>query len=249
MALCQYNTNNSADSLPVIGTSQTPLTAISMVRGLLLRLVPRLATKPILPLARLRPQAPPSFTPTTRPASRLFHHFPARLTDSNSNSGHQHNSNLPPNATLSQRLKHLIKSYGWYALGVYVVIGALDFGVAFAGVNLLGAEYVSQVATSVKETISKTIHSHPPEPGLDEMEGTRNPSAQPGQEGLYAMIVLAWTIHKTLFLPVRVGLTAGLTPKLVQWLGRRGWTGTAGTKRAAAEMRERIRERRNRQLD
>lgn len=62
-----------------------------------------------------------------------------------------------------------------------------------------------------------------------------------GQEGLYAMLVLAYTVHKTLFLPVRVGLTAALTPKLVGWLGRRGWAGGAGTKRAAQEFRDRIR--------
>ena len=67
-----------------------------------------------------------------------------------------------------------------------------------------------------------------------------------GNEGLYAMIVLAYTIHKTLFLPVRVGLTAGLTPKLVNWLRARGWAGGAGTRRAASEMRERATEMRDR---
>jgi hypothetical protein len=36
---------------------------------------------------------------------------------------------------------------------------------------------------------------------------------------------LAYTIHKTLFLPVRVGLTAAWTPKLVKWLTLRGWIG------------------------
>ena len=39
---------------------------------------------------------------------------------------------LPPNASLSQRLKYLIKTYGWYALGVYIVLSTLDFAVAFA---------------------------------------------------------------------------------------------------------------------
>jgi len=143
-------------------------------------------------------------------------------------------------------LKHLIKSYGWYALGVYLIVSALDLSVAFAGVNLLGAEYVSQVATSMKETMGSLIHSHPAEPGKDEVESATRPSHQPGQEGLYAMLVLAYTIHKTLFLPFRVGLTAALTPKLVGWLARRGWVGSAGTRRAAVEMRERLRDTRSR---
>ncbi|KAF8070265.1 hypothetical protein FPV67DRAFT_1009420 [Lyophyllum atratum] len=203
---------------------------------------PRLSSAPLLPVSRLRP--PISIPLPRQNNSRLFHHFPARLT-SPPNSPNSPTP-LPPNASLSQRLKHLIKAYGWYALGVYIVLSALDFGVAFAGVNLLGAEYVSQVAASVKETVASFLHSHPTEPGLDEIESSSARPGQGGQEGLYAMLVLAYTIHKTLFLPVRVGLTAAFTPRLVGWLGQRGWAGSAGTKRAAVEMRERIRERRNR---
>jgi len=125
---------------------------------------------------------------------------------------------------------------------MYMVIGIVDFGVAFAGVNLLGAEYVSRVAASLKEYVESFVYTRPIEPGREEVESASRGS----HEGLYAMIVLAYTIHKTLFLPVRVGLTAALTPKLVGWLGHRGWAGGAGTKRAANEMRERIRSRRNR---
>lgn len=227
----------------------------SMVRSFLPRfpllraLAPRVSYNPILPVTHLRPATTLTNTPR-HTTSRLFHHFPARLTNTPPSSPHEPHSEshtpLPSNASLSQRLKHLIKSYGWYALGVYIVLSALDFGVAFAGVNLLGAEYVSQVATSVKETVASVLHSHPPEPGLDEIESTSGRPGQGGQEGLYAMLVLAYTIHKTLFLPVRVGLTAAFTPKLVGWLGQRGWAGGAGTRRAATEMRERLRERRSR---
>ncbi|GLB37223.1 putative protein of unknown function (DUF1279) [Lyophyllum shimeji] len=200
---------------------------------------PRISAGPLLPVSRLRPLP-------LRPSNpRLFHHFPARLTNSPPPPSDSQTT-LPPNATLSQRLRHLIKTYGWYALGVYFVIGAVDFGVAFAGVHLLGAEYVSQVAKSVKETVAGVLHSHPPEPGKDEIESTAGRPGLGGHEGLYAMLVLAWTIHKTLFLPVRVGLTAALTPRFVGWLSQRGWVGSGGAKRAAAEMRERLRERRNR---
>jgi hypothetical protein len=128
---------------------------------------------------------------------------------------------------------------------VYIVLSTLDFGVAFVGVNLLGAEYVSHGVATVKATVMDAFHSRPAEPGLDEMEPARA-VGQAGQEGLYAMLVLAYGIHKTLFLPVRVGLTAAFTPKLVQWLTRRGWVGGDGARRAAQEVRERLRERRNR---
>lgn len=221
------------------------------MRGFLPRLhvlkafAPR-AAGPLLPTANLR-LATSALTNTPRPSqSRLFTHFPARLTATPTSPSSDPQNSLPPNASLSQRLKHLIKSYGWYALGVYIVLSALDFGVAFVGVNLLGAEYVSQAAAGIKGMVADTLHSRPAEPGRDEIEPIHNAQAKGGQEGLYAMLVLAYTIHKTLFLPVRVGLTAAFTPRLVRWLGNRGWAGGAGTRRAAHEIRDRIRERRDR---
>lgn len=129
-------------------------------------------------------------------------------------------------------------------MGMYFFLSAIDFGVAFAGVNLLGAEHVSRVAASVKEYVTGFIHARPSEPGREELESISGHGQS--QEGLYAMIAVAYTIHKTLFLPVRVGLTAALTPKLVGWLGRRGWAGGEGTKRAARVMRERMRSPQNR---
>ncbi|KAI0702952.1 hypothetical protein C8T65DRAFT_535848, partial [Cerioporus squamosus] len=222
-----------------------------MVRSFILRIpVVRALTarvsQPLLPLTtRLATRSAPSLS-----GSRPFSHFPARLTSSpppsSGQSSHESDSShsLPPNASLSQRLKHLIKSYGWYALGVYLILSALDFSVAFAAVNVLGAEHVSKVAAEVKDYFASLIHSTPPEPGREEMDRAAAHTNSGGSEGLMAMIVLAYTIHKTLFLPVRVGLTAAVTPKLVHWLRARGWAGSAGARRAANEMREKIRERR-----
>ncbi|EGO00158.1 hypothetical protein SERLA73DRAFT_135846, partial [Serpula lacrymans var. lacrymans S7.3] len=176
----------------------------------------------------------PSISPSRLP-SRLFHHFPARRSSSSSSPppspSNDTRTDLPPDATLSQRLKHLIKAYGWYALGVYLILSTLDFGVAFVGINLLGAEHVARLTTTVKELVAGLLHSKPPEPGRDEIESPSGGGN--GHEGLYAMLVLAYTVHKTLFLPVRVGLTAAFTPRLVGWLRRRGWAGGEGTKRAA----------------
>ncbi|KAH9892856.1 hypothetical protein C8Q73DRAFT_746608 [Cubamyces lactineus] len=221
-----------------------------MVRSLFLRIpVIRALTsrvsQPLLPLTRLAPRAAPT-------ATRPFSHFPARLTSSpppsprSSSEEPDPSHTLPPNASLSQRLKHLIKSYGWYALGVYVVLSTIDFTIAFAAVNVLGAEHVSKVAADVKEYFGTLIHNTPPEPGREEMDRAASHASAGGHEGLMAMLVLAYTIHKTLFLPVRVGLTAAVTPKLVHWLRARGWAGSAGTRRAAQEMREKIRNRRER---
>jgi len=136
-----------------------------------------------------------------------------------------------------------MKAYGWYAVGVYVAISTVDFAVAFVGINLLGAEYVSSAVASAKAWLLSLVYSRPPEPGREEMEVTRGAGAGAGgQEGLYAMLVLAYIVHKT-FLPIRMGLTAVCTPRLVNWLRARGWVGGEGTRRAVQEMRDRLRDR------
>ncbi|KAJ7622819.1 hypothetical protein DFH06DRAFT_1482020 [Mycena polygramma] len=211
-----------------------------MVRRFLAR-IPLLRSPALLPTFRpLRPlHAPLTNTPRLS-NSRFFNHFPARLSAS---PPPPESSSLPPDATRYQRLKHLFKSYGWYALGVYICLSVLDFGVAFGLIHIIGAEYVERLTASAKEFAVGLVYSKPPEPGLDELDPA---PAQGGHESIYAMLLLAYTVHKTLFLPVRVGLTAYLTPTLVGWLRQRGWAGGAGTARAAAHMRERLRNGKNR---
>lgn len=185
-------------------------------------------SRPILPITRVAhgPRGRnPLFSPSPSPirVRLLSSPSPTRPDDASKST------------TLSGRLKTLVKTYGWYALGVYVVLSTLDFGVAFAAINLLGAEYVSQAAASAKAFVFDVIGREAPE----------NPDASDapttGSEGLYAMLVLAYTVHKTLFLPVRIGLTAAFTPRFVNWLGKRGWTGTDGARRATREIRDRVR--------
>lgn len=195
--------------------------------------VARSAARPLLPITRIAHPRTPTvpfslFRPFARSGVQL-------LSTPNSPISPRQPSDQPEAPkTLSQRLKQLIKAYGWYALGVYIVLSTLDFGVAFLSINLLGAEYVSSIAASVKSFVYHVI-------GREAPQEPEEPGHQGGPEGFYAMIVLAYTIHKTLFLPVRVGLTAAITPRFVNWLGRRGWTGAGGARRASQEIRERVR--------
>jgi len=216
---------------------------------MLRRMIPRLpllrVSAPILPLASriATPSANLSSRGLSRSTLRFFRASTPRLVSTPPPSPRQDdgNTSLPQDATLSQRLKYLMKSYGWYAAGVYFVLSTLDFTIAFIGINLLGAEQVSQGAAYVKEVIVGMLPARTPEPGRERAGNTGEDTG--GQEGLYAMLVLAYTVHKTLFLPVRIGLTAMLTPRLVGWLRSRGWAGGEGAKRAAQEMRNRLRSR------
>jgi hypothetical protein len=206
-----------------------------LLRTAAIRSVFRLNSTPILPVPSTHAGA---LRPAANAGFRYFHRTHPRLS-SNSDGGPYEKDE--PKATISQRLKHLIKSYGWYALGVYFLITVVDFGVAFAAVNFIGAEHVSRMTATVKESVYAITNSRPPEPGREEMDRAVVPPQPGGHEGLYAMIVLAYTIHKTLFFPLRVGLTAAFTPRLVNWLRSRGWAGSQGTKRAAEELRQRMR--------
>ena len=224
-----------------------------MVRNFIFRipvlraLVPRVS-RPLLPLTRLAANSEPIASLARqggRNGTRLFHHTPVRLTSRSPSPSSPTETSLPADATLSQRLKYLIKSYGWYALGVYTLLTIVDFSVALAGVHIVGAEHAAKVTASIKHFVAGVFPSKPVEPGREELENAGH-AATGGSDGFWAMVVLAYTIHKTLFFPIRVGLTAAITPRLVGWLRARGWAGSAGTQRAAQEMRERIRNRRSR---
>lgn len=95
---------------------------------------------------------------------------------------------------------------------------------------------------SAKAWIAGMISSRPAEPGKDEIDSVSQ-VMDSGKEDLYAMLALAYAVHKTLFLPVRVGLTAAFTPRIVSWLSKRGWAGSVGARRAAEEMRDKLRNR------
>jgi len=141
---------------------------------------------------------------------------------------------LPEDATLTQKLKFLIKRYGWYALGVYIFFSTLDFSITFLAINYLGSAYVTRITNSIKTALPAIFAT--PDPEAPEQETSHS-----GREDLYAMLFLAYTIHKTLLLPFRVGMTAFFTPRFVGWLGKRGWVGTSGARRAAQEMRTKMR--------
>lgn len=145
--------------------------------------------------------------------------------------------------TLTARLKALIKTHGWYALGIYTAISLLDFSLSFAVIYLIGADQVTRVTSGVKDYVADILHKDPGGDAVwDPAAETAQDSAvvKSGSEGLYAMIVLAYGIHKTLFLPFRIGLTAAVTPKFVGFLTSRGWVGQGGARRAAQHVKDKV---------
>ncbi|GAA5864122.1 hypothetical protein JCM1840_000708 [Sporobolomyces johnsonii] len=65
--------------------------------------------------------------------------------------------------------------------------------------------------------------------------GTKKDEAEKGYSAYATTAVLAYAIHKTALLPVRVGITVAITPKVVRMLRGWGWNvGNAGAGAAAA---------------
>jgi len=168
-----------------------------------------------------------------------------------SGSAHAAEDPVAREKTLTGRLKALIRTYGWYAFGLYTVIGFVDFSISFAAIQVVGREKVADATHWLKEKTMVLIgdwwpqkaHDESVEHAVDVVSGSKSGAAaiKGLDAGLWASIVLAYGIHKTLFLPVRVGITAAVTPGFVKWLQSRGWAGVQGTKRAAEAARASMR--------
>lgn len=136
----------------------------------------------------------------------------------------------PPKASLKDRLKFLTKRYGWWALGVYLAASTVDLSLTYAAVHMLGADHIKALEAQIRAKIGM-------EPRKDDVEETKEsstPSQIPsptksriassvGDGNFWTELVLAYTIHKTLLLPLRVAFTAAVTPSFVKWLVKIGW--------------------------
>ncbi|KAI9250443.1 hypothetical protein BDA99DRAFT_522537 [Phascolomyces articulosus] len=112
------------------------------------------------------------------------------------------------------KLKELAQKYGAAGVIVYLGIGMVDLGLTFAGIQVLGQDKVKQLEDTVINKVNEW-RGKPPRP-------ERDPQEQ-GQASLASVFVLAYGIHKTLFLPFRVTVTAAITPAVVRKIHALGW--------------------------
>lgn len=170
----------------------------------------------------------------------------------------------PDPTTTSGKIKLLFQRYGRHAVAVYLVLSAVDLSLTFAVVHLAGADQIEKGQHWVMEKWKQIRHSDNQqtvtehaqqilEEGIDHTKGaaqkiienvtstaTEQPKSKSGQTLFWTEFALAYGIHKTLLLPVRAGLTAAWTPKIVNWLTRRGWIGKGGATRAAAHAQTKM---------
>lgn len=152
----------------------------------------------------------------------------------------------PPSPGIAGKLKDLMTKYGRHALAVYLVLSAIDLGLSFILVHLAGADKIEWVKDYVVAQWRSVRYGSDEAKEMKRIEdeeqrvkdaeeaaagGDKGSSRKKKQNAmLWAEFALAYGIHKTLLLPVRVGATAAVTPKLVHWLTARGWVGKVSSR-------------------
>ncbi|KAI8969708.1 hypothetical protein BDB01DRAFT_731995 [Pilobolus umbonatus] len=114
------------------------------------------------------------------------------------------------------KLKTLTRKYGFSSVLVYLGVGAIDLGITFGVIQYTGSDKIKQVERHVLDYVNevKTQWGFP-----NQIQPTQGDSSS-----LASVFLLAYGIHKTLLLPVRLGVTAAITPSIVKKVHQLGWT-------------------------
>lgn len=133
-------------------------------------------------------------------------------------------------------LKALMKEYGYSALGVYLLLSALDLPLCYALVHTAGREKIEYYENKVKQYFGygKSDEELKRIQEINKIEDAAEPQETPtGPLSWFSWteFAIAYGIHKSVFIFVRVPLTAALTPTIVKTL--RGWGFKIGSDKLA----------------
>ncbi|KAL0095146.1 hypothetical protein J3Q64DRAFT_1630695 [Phycomyces blakesleeanus] len=131
------------------------------------------------------------------------------------------------NAPKGGKLKELARKYGAAGVLVYLGVGCVDLGAALLAIEFAGLDRVKQVEAGAADILNKTkvyigITSEEEPKKVEEAKqaDSENDNERPSFTSVF---LLAYTIHKTLFLPLRLTITAAITPAVVRKLHALGW--------------------------
>jgi len=154
-------------------------------------------------------------------SSSLFYSSSSNPSSSSSSSSSNHHPSTP--SSNPSKLRTLITKYGKTALLLYLALTTLDLALCYVVVQ----RYPTTIFL-IEDFISKRVTG-----GKFELGGVRKGEEggegheQERKPGFMATFAIAYAVHK-LLVPVRVPLTAALTPITARWLARRGWVKVAG---------------------
>ncbi|KAG0033714.1 hypothetical protein BGZ82_006001 [Podila clonocystis] len=143
-------------------------------------------------------------------------------------------------AGVFDKIKTLVKQYGYTGLAVYLGISTLDLAATFVIVKAAGMDKIEQAQDWVLDNVGgyfgykSSAEKHAEESQkrkealdsknaeLDSVDDAQVGAIYNKASGLWSVFVIAYGIHK-LLVPLRVVATSMITPPLVKWLVKRGW--------------------------
>ncbi|WFD25647.1 DUF1279 super [Malassezia nana] len=137
---------------------------------------------------------------------------------------------------LYQRLKLMLKHYGWWAVGIYMIMSGIDCTLTFLAIHFFAGEQVDELEALLSKWLGPVFKKFKNEEKPKESGGAlinyvkkwfvveeKSSEIEVLMARLSTEFVLAFAIHKTIMLPVRAGITLMITPPIVRWLIKRGW--------------------------
>ncbi|KAG0215347.1 hypothetical protein BGX28_000087 [Mortierella sp. GBA30] len=130
------------------------------------------------------------------------------------------------------KIKQMIKQYGYTGVAVYFGISMIDLAATFVIVKAAGMDKIEKAQDWVIEHVGGYF-GYKPKPhedhqknnnavDLDNVDDEQVGAIYNKASGLWSVFVIAYGIHK-LLVPLRVVATGMITPPLVKWLVKRGW--------------------------
>ncbi|ORZ08447.1 hypothetical protein BCR42DRAFT_425153 [Absidia repens] len=127
------------------------------------------------------------------------------------------------------KLKQLARTYGPSGVIVYLAIGMVDLGFTVAAIQMMGTDKVKMVEKTVLDKYNQIKERYGFEPtAVQDNSDKDTPSTiesedDDGKPSLTSIFLLAYGIHKTLMLPVRLAITTAITPAVVRKIHTWGW--------------------------
>lgn len=145
----------------------------------------------------------------------------------------------PPQAPKATGIRALVKEYGYSALGIYLFLSALDLPICYAIVHSAGKEQIEIYENKVKQYFGfgksdedlkrlQEIKRIEEETAREKLPDAPKEKQDMFSWFLWTELAIAYGIHKSVFIFVRIPLTAAITPSIVKLL--RGWGFQIGNK-------------------
>ncbi|KAK4519743.1 uncharacterized protein ATC70_009983 [Mucor velutinosus] len=189
------------------------------------------------PAARIRPLQRHLTTKPNSTTSRFFSTAPGKPQQQQQQQQASKISSMASSPSIIQaakvkaepkpsKLKELTKKYGAVGIIVYLGVGCVDLGITLGVIQLVGLDKVKALERGVLDIVYNTGERF----GIKRKEDvlvTSDESVMSSDAddtpSFASVFILAYGIHKTLLLPVRLGITAAITPAIVRKLHQMGW--------------------------